>query len=76
MWKEEHNTLVREFEFSDFKQAFAFMTQVALLAEQQGHHPKMENVYNRLRLELTTHDTGNTITEKDRKLAKSIDAIK
>jgi 4a-hydroxytetrahydrobiopterin dehydratase len=76
MWENKNNTLVREYVFADFKQAFAFMTQVAMLAEQQGHHPKIENVYNRLRLELTTHDSGNTITEKDKKLAQAIDELK
>jgi 4a-hydroxytetrahydrobiopterin dehydratase len=76
MWENKNNTLVREYVFADFKQAFAFMTQVAMLAEQQGHHPKIENVYNRLRLELTTHDAGNTVTEKDKKLAQAIDELK
>jgi 4a-hydroxytetrahydrobiopterin dehydratase len=76
MWENKNNTLVREYVFADFKQAFAFMTQVAMLAEQQGHHPKIENVYNRLRLELTTHDSGNTVTEKDKKLAQAIDELK
>jgi 4a-hydroxytetrahydrobiopterin dehydratase len=76
MWENKNNTLVREYVFADFKQAFAFMTQVAMLAEQHGHHPKIENVYNRLRLELTTHDAGNTVTEKDKKLAQAIDELK
>ncbi|SNS11823.1 4a-hydroxytetrahydrobiopterin dehydratase [Belliella buryatensis] len=75
MWKEEDNKLKRTFEFKDFQEAFAFMTRVAFLAEQQGHHPNWSNVYNTVAIELTTHDEGNIVTDKDRKLAKAIDAI-
>jgi 4a-hydroxytetrahydrobiopterin dehydratase len=75
MWTEKDNKLKRTFEFSDFQEAFAFMTRVAFLAEQQGHHPNLSNVYNKVEIELTTHDEGNTITEKDRKLAEAIDKI-
>ncbi|WP_293014157.1 4a-hydroxytetrahydrobiopterin dehydratase [Mongoliibacter sp.] len=75
MWKEENNKLARTFEFKDFQEAFAFMCRVAFLAESQGHHPNWSNVYNKVTIELTTHDAGNTITEKDRKLAKAIDQI-
>jgi 4a-hydroxytetrahydrobiopterin dehydratase len=75
MWKEENNQLVREFEFSDFQEAFAFMTRVAFMAEKAGHHPNWSNVYNRVTIALTTHDAGNVVTEKDRELAASIDQI-
>lgn len=75
MWKEENNRLKRTFEFADFQEAFAFMTRVAFLAESQGHHPNWSNVYNKVEIELTTHDKGNTVTEKDRKLAEAIDKI-
>lgn len=75
MWKEENNQLSREFKFNDFTEAFAFMTRVAFLAEKHGHHPNWSNVYNTVTINLTTHDAGNTITEKDRKLAAAIDAI-
>jgi len=75
MWQEKDNKLTRTFEFSDFQEAFAFMTRVAFLAEQQGHHPNWSNVYNKVEIELTTHDAGNVITEKDRKLAAAIDKI-
>lgn len=75
MWKEEDSKLVQTFEFNDFQEAFAFMTRVAFLAEAQQHHPNWSNVYNKVQIELTTHDKGNTITEKDRKLAEAIDAI-
>ena len=72
MWKEIDNKLTRTFEFDNFIEAFAFMTKVAFAAEAQQHHPNWSNVYNKVTIELTTHDKGNTITEKDRKLAKAI----
>jgi 4a-hydroxytetrahydrobiopterin dehydratase len=75
MWTEQDNKLRREFKFKDFTQAFGFMSQVAILAEKMDHHPWWANVYNKVEVELTTHDAGNTITEKDRKLAKSIDEV-
>lgn len=58
--------------FIDFKTAFAFMQQVAELAEKLNHHPEWRNVYNRVEIRLTTHDAGNTITDKDRQLAAAI----
>ena len=76
MWKEENNQLEREFEFADFQEAFAFMTRVAFLAEKAGHHPNWSNVYNKVTIALTTHDAGNVVTEKDRKLAASIDQLR
>ncbi|MEX2512008.1 MAG: 4a-hydroxytetrahydrobiopterin dehydratase [Cyclobacteriaceae bacterium] len=75
MWKEENNKLVKTFEFKDFTEAFAFMTKVAFLAEAHGHHPNWSNAYNKVTFELTTHDKGNTITQKDKDLAKAIDAL-
>ena len=75
MWKEENNTLKRTYEFENFIEAFAFMTKVALLAEKVDHHPFWSNVYNKVTIELSTHDAGNVITEKDRKLASLIDNI-
>ncbi|WP_296705224.1 4a-hydroxytetrahydrobiopterin dehydratase [Algoriphagus sp.] len=75
MWIEENNKLKQTFKFKDFQEAFAFMTRVAFLAESAQHHPNWSNVYNQVTIELTTHDAGNTITEKDRSLAKAIDKI-
>ncbi|MBK9504885.1 MAG: 4a-hydroxytetrahydrobiopterin dehydratase [Bacteroidetes bacterium] len=75
MWKEENNTLSKTFKFANFIDAFAFMTRVALLAEKQDHHPNWSNVYNTVTINLTTHDAGNVVTEKDRKLAASIDKL-
>ena len=67
--------LTRDFVFSNFVQAFGFMSQVALLAEARNHHPNWSNVYNRLSIELTSHDAGNQVTDKDRDLATAIDAL-
>jgi len=75
MWKEENNKLNREFKFKDFSEAFAFMTRVALLAELHGHHPDWSNAWNKVSISLSTHDAGNTVTEKDHSLAKEIDKL-
>ena len=75
MWKEENNKLQQTFTFEDFVEAFGFMSKVALIAEKMNHHPEWKNVYNKVEITLTTHDEGNTITEKDRKLAKAIDEL-
>lgn len=75
MWEEKDNKLIREFEFKDFSSAFAFMTQVALLAEKADHHPEWSNVWNKVRIELSTHDAGGVVTDKDRMLASAIDNL-
>jgi len=75
MWKEENNSLQATFTFRDFSQAFAFMTEVAIAAEKQNHHPEWTNVWNRVTFKLNTHDAGNTVTDRDRKLADAIDKI-
>jgi 4a-hydroxytetrahydrobiopterin dehydratase len=75
MWEEKNNTLYRKFTFKDFSQAFAFMTRVALAAEKMDHHPNWTNVYNTVEISLSTHDAGNVVTEKDRKLALKIDGL-
>lgn len=75
MWNEENNKLKRTFEFKDFSEAFAFMTRVALLAEKQNHHPWWSNVYNKVTIELNTHDAGDIVTDKDLKLSKAIDKL-
>ena len=79
-WKEENfadgtSVLSREFNFKDFVSAWAFMSGVALLAEKIDHHPDWSNVYNRVTIRLSSHDAGNKITDKDRKLASQIDKI-
>jgi 4a-hydroxytetrahydrobiopterin dehydratase len=75
MWKEEENKLYKKFEFKNFSEAFAFMTRVALAAEKMDHHPLWTNVYNKVEIWLNTHDAGDVVTDKDKKLAKQIDAL-
>ena len=67
----------RNFEFSDFGEAFGFMTRVALLAEKHDHHPEWFNVYNRVQVTLTTHDAGENggLSHRDAKMAKAMDAL-
>ena len=73
MWKKENNKLYKKFEFKDFSEAFSFMTRVALAAEKMDHHPLWTNVYNKVEIWLNTHDAGDIVTDKDRKLSKLID---
>jgi 4a-hydroxytetrahydrobiopterin dehydratase len=74
-WKEEGGALKRSFKFADFSEAFAFMTRVALIAEKMDHHPEWSNVYNKVEISLSTHSAGNTVTDKDRKMARAIDGL-
>lgn len=75
MWKEENNQLKKTFIFRNFVEAFSFMTRVALIAEKMNHHPSWTNVYNRVEIALNTHDAGDIVTDRDRKLADAIDKI-
>ncbi len=75
MWIEKDNQLIGTFEFSDFVEAFAFMTEVALVSEKLNHHPTWINTYNKVEIRLTTHDAGNKITTTDRELASIIESI-
>jgi 4a-hydroxytetrahydrobiopterin dehydratase len=74
-WEEKNNSLYRKFEFKDFSEAFAFMTRVAMIAEKMNHHPKWTNVWNTVEVWLSTHDAGDIVTDKDRKLGEKIDAL-
>jgi 4a-hydroxytetrahydrobiopterin dehydratase len=75
MWTEVDNKLYQKFEFRNFSEAFGFMTRVALEAEKMDHHPLWTNVYNKVEIWLSTHDAGDVITEKDRKLSDKINAL-
>jgi 4a-hydroxytetrahydrobiopterin dehydratase len=75
MWKEENNQLKRSFQFTNFIEAFAFMTKVAFVAEKMNHHPNWSNSYNKVDISLFTHDVNNMITDKDKKLAGEIDKL-
>lgn len=73
-WKPAGNKLRKEFEFADFNQAFGFMTRAAMEIEKMNHHPEWFNVYNRLTIELTTHDAGG-VTRNDISLAKILNSL-
>ena len=73
-WRIESGKLHKTIEFATFVQAFGFMTQVALEAEKMNHHPEWHNVYNKVTIDLVTHDIGG-ISNYDFKLARAIDAI-
>jgi len=73
-WTIENGKLHKEFQFDNFITAFGFMTQLALVAESLNHHPEWFNVYNRVTIDLTTHDAGG-ISELDFQWAKQADAI-
>ena len=75
MWTNDNNVLYKKFEFKNFSEAFAFMTRVAIESEKMDHHPKWTNVYNKVEIWLSTHDAGNVITDKDKKLAAKIDGL-
>jgi 4a-hydroxytetrahydrobiopterin dehydratase len=70
-WRVVDGKLNRAFKFKDFVEAFGFMTKVAVVAEKMGHHPELSNVYNRVVIDLVTHDAGG-IGPLDLELAKKI----
>lgn len=73
-WRLENGKLHRDLRFADFNAAFGFMARVALVAESLGHHPEWSNVWNRVTIDLTTHDAGG-LTELDVQLARRIDQL-
>jgi len=75
MWKEADNCLTKEFVFDDFVSAFGWMSKAAIWAEKLNHHPEWSNVWNKVTVKLSTHDAGNTVTDKDRELAAKMDEL-
>jgi 4a-hydroxytetrahydrobiopterin dehydratase len=73
-YDEGRDAITRTIVFTDFAEAFGFMTQVALIAEKADHHPEWTNVWNRVEITLTTHDAGG-LSERDIELAGAIDSI-
>tara|TARA_Y100001968_G_scaffold292445_1_gene297635 strand:- start:382 stop:669 length:288 start_codon:yes stop_codon:yes gene_type:complete len=73
-WTVNNKTIKKEFKFNNFIEAFGFMNKVALLSEKMDHHPNWQNIYNKVTIELTTHDMGG-ITTNDTKLAEEIDNL-
>jgi len=73
---ESDGALHAELTFADFAEAFAFMARVGLVAQEQQHHPDMAISWNKVTITITTHDAGSTVTDKDRKLADAIEAMR
>ncbi|MGX7668653.1 4a-hydroxytetrahydrobiopterin dehydratase [Flavobacterium pedocola] len=74
-WTEANNMLYKKFVFTDFSEAFGFMTRVALVAQQLDHHPTWTNTWNKVEIWLSTHSAGDLVTMKDRELAAEIDRL-
>ncbi|MFP8487822.1 4a-hydroxytetrahydrobiopterin dehydratase [Gracilimonas sp. Q87] len=74
-WTFDDNKIKKEYGFNDFSEALGFIVRVGLEAEKQGHHPELFNVYNTVRIALSTHDAGNKVTNKDIDLAKAVERL-
>lgn len=74
-WAQDGDSLTKSWKFADFRQAIGFIVRLSFEAEELGHHPELNNVYNNVEIRLNTHDAGNKITEKDFALAKRIDKL-
>ncbi len=75
MWQKIENQLRTELTFRNFTEAFAFMTEIAMIAEKQGHHPTWTNTWNKVSISLSTHEAGNVVTNRDRELADAIEKV-
>ena len=74
-WQEVDDALYKKFVFTNFAEAFGFMTRVAAIAEAQNHHPDWSNSWNVVEINLCSHDKGRTVTARDHRLAESINAL-
>jgi len=74
-WSFDNNKIKKKFEFKNFKEALAFIVKIGLEAEELGHHPELSNVYNKVWIELSTHDAGDKVTQKDIDLATALEGI-
>ncbi len=74
-WSFQDDKLQKSFEFADFRTAMSFLIRVSYEAEQQNHHPEIQNCYNKVSFSLNTHDAGGKVTDKDFSLAGAIDGI-
>lgn len=74
-WSHEDDKLKKNFKFKNFREAVSFITRIAFEAEEQVHHPELFNVYNKVSIGLSTHDAGGKVTQKDLKLAETIESL-
>lgn len=75
-WEIDNNKLTKLFNFDSFRDAMTFLMRLAFEVEEMNHHPEIENVYNKVRFSLTTHDAGSKVTKKDVKLARVIEKLR
>jgi 4a-hydroxytetrahydrobiopterin dehydratase len=74
-WTEANNALQKTFTFKSFSDAMAWMIKASYIIEKMDHHPEWTNIYNKVHVRLTTHDAGNTVSDKDRLLAAALDEV-
>lgn len=74
-WSHKDDKITKEFNFDNFRDAMSFITRISYEAEEQVHHPEIFNVYNTVKISLSTHDAGGKVTEKDITLAKTIESL-
>jgi 4a-hydroxytetrahydrobiopterin dehydratase len=74
-WAEHNNALYKTYEFSSFLEAMEWMQKASVEIDKLNHHPKWTNMYNTVEVQLSTHDAGNIVTDKDRALANLLDEI-
>lgn len=74
-WHESNHNISKTFEFNSFEEAINFMVRASQEISQLNHHPEWTNIYNKVMVKLSTHDAGNTVTEKDWELARVLDGI-
>ena len=74
-WEFSDDKISKEFSFNDFSEALGFIVRIGLEAEKQVHHPELFNVYNTVKISLSTHDAGDKVTQKDVNLAKAIESV-
>jgi 4a-hydroxytetrahydrobiopterin dehydratase len=73
-WRFIENSIQKDFVFKNFEETMAIINEIAIIAQEMNHHPEWHNVYNKLNIKLTTHDS-NGVTNKDIELASAIDAL-
>ena len=74
-WTEQNNKLQKTYKFNTFIDAINWMQKASVKVDELDHHPEWTNIYNKVHVTLSTHDVGNIITDKDRELAKVLDAV-
>lgn len=74
-WEFGDDKISKEFSFNNFSEALGFIVRIGLEAEKQVHHPELFNVYNTVKISLSTHDAGDKVTQKDLDLAKAIESV-